>query len=540
MKNKLTLTSLLFILTLTVKAQFAELVAKSEKAVFKIFSYDEYGAPISTGTGFFIKSDGTALTNLHVLEDAKFAFIKNYRGETYPIEVITRTSEEYDIAEFIIKSSNKIFPYLTTTTNIPLKASDIFVIGNPQGLENTVTKGIISAIRQEDKKAIQISAPVSSGSSGSPIMDMKGNVFAIATYQYEEGQNLNFGYSMECYKDLNPNTKYKLANQSNKNLYILNKICNGSNDLILNSIEVNEKNTVLNFSYTSTTLAFGEPFIYTVIGNEEEAFYIEDKATKKRFYSYDATIKNSAKEPTYLELGETKRFKIYFPPINDIKEINIKEGMQGSDWSFSDISLAEYKSFSPSNKVFLNDFYFQTGLTYLSKKDYAKAYIFLKDYVKDHPENDYAQNLASVISHILGNKLDASFHINKAIELNPTNHNYYLNRYQISLEADEIDKALKSISTAIQLNSDQPELYYYRAAIYMKKEFWNEALMDLDKYLKSDREKEAIVYYQRAIVKTWLKDRSACNDFEKAYELETDKKEKEQILETYKKYCKRK
>jgi len=140
----------------------------------------------------FFQPDGTGLSNLHVLEDARFAFIRTNDGTVYQIDKITRICEECDIAEFTLSSTGKNFPVLTSTDKIPLKGSDIFVIGNPKGFESTVSKGIVSAIREDENKIIQISAPISPGSSGSPIMDMNGNVFAMATYQLKEGQNLNF------------------------------------------------------------------------------------------------------------------------------------------------------------------------------------------------------------------------------------------------------------------------------------------------------------------------------------------------------------
>ena len=223
-----------------VNGQLADLVAKNEKAIVQIFSYDEFGAPASTGTGFFIKADGTGLTNLHVLKEARYSFIRDIKGNIYQIEKINRICKDCDIAEFSISAQNKIFPTLNLTTNIPLKGSDIFVIGNPEGLESSVSKGIISAIRDEKNKVIQISAPISPGSSGSPIMDMNGNVFAIATYQHREGQNLNFGYWIGCKEKLETNTEYKLSNASTGNLYVLNITCKHESGLILNSIESQE------------------------------------------------------------------------------------------------------------------------------------------------------------------------------------------------------------------------------------------------------------------------------------------------------------
>ena len=381
--NKILITFMLIVLSLgQIKAQLTELVAKNEKAIFQIFAYDEYGTPTSTGTGFFTSQSGIALTNLHVLEDAKFAFVRDNKGGIFQIDKITRVSTTCDIAEFQVVAKNGSFPILNLINEIPLKGSDIFVIGNPEGFESTVSTGIISSVReQENNKVIQISAPISPGSSGSPIMDMKGNVIGIATYQYKKGQNLNFGYSSGCTKNLIANTKYNLSNNGTGNLFVINKIFSGENDLVLNSIEVNEKNTVVNLSYTNTSLTYGDyAFIFTVIGDKNQSFYLESVESGKKFYLYDASIGNSPQAPTYLKLGETKKFKLYFPSIGDIKKINIKEGMQGSDWSFSNINLADFKNLNFEDNNFFNDFHFQTGLKLLSEKDFAPAYIILKNY----------------------------------------------------------------------------------------------------------------------------------------------------------------
>ena len=538
MKSLISFIAIILLSILQVNGQFAKLVAKNEKAIVQIFSYDEFGAPSSTGTGFFIKSDGTVLTNLHVLKDSKYGFIRDVAGNIFQIEKITRVCRECDIAEFKVVSKGKIFPTLTITNNIPLKGSDIFVIGNPEGLESTVSKGIISAIRDEENKIIQISAPISPGSSGSPIMDMSGNVFAIATYQYKEGQNLNFGYWLGCRYKLTQNTEYKLSSEQTHNLYILNKICKGERGLILNSIEVNEKNTVLNLTFTNTALGYGDnAFIFTTIGENDKSFYIEEKVSKKRFYVYDATIGNSAKEPTYLKLGETKRFKLYFPAIGKINEINIAEGMQGSDWSFSDISLSKHKSFSFNDTNYFNDFYFQTGLALLSEKEFAEAYIILKNFASTNDDNDYAHNLAGIVSYILGNNFDAFLHIKKAIQINPTNDNYYFNLYFLNIANGDQDEALKNISSAIQLNNDQPEYYGMRAQLYMDKKYWKEAISDYDKLINSDRKVTSDIYLQRGIAKLWLQDKSFCEDFEKAYNLAETDETKQEIEVWYNKYC---
>jgi serine protease Do len=519
-------------------AQFADLVAKNEKAIVQIFSYDEFGAPSSTGTGFFIKTDGTGLTNLHVLNEAKYGFIRSYNGEVYQIERITRICRDCDLAEFTVNNKNKTFPILTIVNTIPLKGSDIFVIGNPEGLESSVSKGIVSAIREENNKVVQISAPISPGSSGSPIMDMNGNVFAIATYQHKEGQNLNFGYWLGCREKLKANTELNISNSSSKNLYVLNQICKTESNLILNSIEVNEKNTILNLTFTNTSLAFGDrAFIFATIGDKETSFYIEDILTRKKHYAYDATIGNSPKDPTILKLGESKRFKLYFPSIGNATHLNIAEGMKGSDWSFHDINLTTNKSFLFNDEKFFNNFYYQTGLAFLSDKDFANAYIILNDFVSKNNDNDNAHNLAGIISYILGNNLDAFLHINKAISINPTNDSYYFNLYYLNSASGSTDEAIKNMSSAIQLNNDQPEYYGYRASLYMQKEYWKEAIKDFDKYINSDRVIPGYTYFQRGLAKLWIQDKTACKDLQTAYQLTDNEEGRKKITEWYNKYC---
>ena len=87
-------------------------------------------------------------------------------------------------------------------------AERVLVVGSPMGLEQTVTEGIISAIRElPDVGTIyQITAPISPGSSGSPIINMKGKVVGVTSFFLQKGQNLNFGIPGKYVLDLVPRT----------------------------------------------------------------------------------------------------------------------------------------------------------------------------------------------------------------------------------------------------------------------------------------------------------------------------------------------
>lgn len=88
------------------------------------------------------------------------------------------------------------------------------MIGNPFGLEGTVADGIVSAVRDVSDfgRIIQITAPISPGSSGSPVVNMKGEVVGVATFQLMEGQNLNFAIPSERIANLELNRGKPLQN----------------------------------------------------------------------------------------------------------------------------------------------------------------------------------------------------------------------------------------------------------------------------------------------------------------------------------------
>ena len=202
--------------------QLSEIVKKTERAVFAIYTYDEFGVPNGMGTGFFIDSKGTGITNYHVLDGASKAFIKLSDKTIYEIKDITNASKVFDLAKFKVEP-NSVVDFLNFEFQLPNKGQDIFVIGNPEGLEGTVSEGIVSSIRDMEGygSVIQITAPISPGSSGSPVMNMQGKVIGIATFVHKEGQNINFSVHSSKVNSL-INKELVFAHEV-KNKYIINK-----------------------------------------------------------------------------------------------------------------------------------------------------------------------------------------------------------------------------------------------------------------------------------------------------------------------------
>jgi tetratricopeptide (TPR) repeat protein len=157
------------------------------------------------GSGFFISQNGDVITNYHVIQGADSAEIKTADGKTYPITYIVAGDEQNDIIRLSVNiPSQYVYPLLLSKT-IPEVGERIIVYGSPLGLEKTVSDGIVSAIREVPSygKLIQITAPISPGSSGSPVLNMQGEVIGIATFQFIEGQNLNFAIPSEKIASLN-------------------------------------------------------------------------------------------------------------------------------------------------------------------------------------------------------------------------------------------------------------------------------------------------------------------------------------------------
>ena len=180
-------------------ADIPALVQKAKPAIVEILTYDQQNKLLKTGTGFFISPDGELLTNYHVISGGSFITAKTPNGAVFFLKSIVTASKTYDVAKLQFVATD--VPYLTLgSSSSAVEGQRILVIGNPEGLEGTVSDGIISAFRAA-RTMIQITAPVSPGSSGSPVLDESGNVIGIATQVSKEGQNLNFAISSETIQD---------------------------------------------------------------------------------------------------------------------------------------------------------------------------------------------------------------------------------------------------------------------------------------------------------------------------------------------------
>lgn len=149
------------------------------------------GKTANLGSGFLVSSDGLVMTNNHVIEKAENLAVRC--GDQESKAEVRRRSKTPDLALLTTSLKTKENLALNETYNRDLVGLDIFVIGSPYGLEGTFSTGIISGLREiEGVRYIQISAPISPGNSGGPVLLRDGTVIGIATLGSKVGQNLNF------------------------------------------------------------------------------------------------------------------------------------------------------------------------------------------------------------------------------------------------------------------------------------------------------------------------------------------------------------
>ena len=189
--------SLFFILSVSPimgQENLPALIKKVEPSIVVILTYNKEGKILGQGSGFFINQEGDVITNYHVLQGATRAIIKTNDGRECPVEKILAEDKAGDLIQVAVKIPKEAVRPLSIITTLPEVGEKIIVIGTPLGLDKTVSDGIVSAVREIPGfgRIVQLTAPISPGSSGSPVINMKGEVIGVATFFVVAGQNLNF------------------------------------------------------------------------------------------------------------------------------------------------------------------------------------------------------------------------------------------------------------------------------------------------------------------------------------------------------------
>lgn len=253
-------------------SEISERVAPS---VFYIEVFDEKSRTLGSGSGFFISSDGVAVTNYHVIENSNSAVITDISGRKFNVYEIIAFDEKLDVA--IIKvdktsTEGKMvsgFPAVTLGNSDEIKAGQkIFALGSPVGLQNTISDGIISNIKQTigEDAFIQITAPISHGSSGGVLVNEYGEALGVTSAGIDSAQNIGFAIPINIIKLFDINAKgvsYKDFSLNNKQFTL---------EIYPTTVEIEVGEAVDVFVY-----AEGKSDEWSILWETEEEFLVDCK-----------------------------------------------------------------------------------------------------------------------------------------------------------------------------------------------------------------------------------------------------------------------
>jgi S1-C subfamily serine protease len=161
-------------------------------AVVTITTYSAAEDAVGLGSGFIVDPSGVIVTCYHVINGAYPAVVKLLNGASFQEISVLGCDSTKDVAVIKVKGRNLPTVKLADSGGDEV-GERVVAIGNPRGLENTISDGLLSGVREMDGyELLQISAPISPGSSGGPVFNSSGMVVGIASAFLTESQNLNF------------------------------------------------------------------------------------------------------------------------------------------------------------------------------------------------------------------------------------------------------------------------------------------------------------------------------------------------------------
>ena len=220
----------------------------------------------ASGSGFFISASGIAVTNYHVIEGSVAAIITTTDGEKYEVTRVIYYNKSRDIAvirvskEALSGETVRKFPFLTMTGSEGASNGDIvYAIGSPLGLQNTISDGIVSnrsrTLVQDGLPYIQITAPISTGSSGGVLLNEYGEAIGVTTATFTGGQNMNLAIPLDSILNLDPATEgVPYANVYEKEIASLSAALASSEDSVT-IMEGNEETVYISVTTEASEFA---------------------------------------------------------------------------------------------------------------------------------------------------------------------------------------------------------------------------------------------------------------------------------------------
>jgi len=442
-----------------------ELVRRIKPSAVAIETFDVRGEKLSRGSGFFIDVD-RIVTNRHVLDGAYRAEVHSSTGAIYPVKSVLAVDAEGDIALLKIDAPASGIRPLPLVKTSPQEGESVVVIGNPLGLEGSVTNGIVSAVRDIPTfgRIIQITAPISAGSSGSPVVNMQGQVIGIATLQITGGQSVNFAIPSERISQLQTTTPLSLpeliaASGRNRRARAVQAFRDGlsflSKDDCEKALPYFEKATDADSSYADAWAQSG--FCKEKLGRHSEALEASKKAVNLRpsAESYFNIGLASFYLKQYSQAADAYRQSIRLDPFN-AADAHYALGLVYRDWGKADEEIQAYKQAIRLKPDFTSA-YERLATRYLRSKKYNEAIDVLRQLIAFKPGDAVAPNNMGEAYLELNRLPEAQESFRQAIRLKPDFGKAYYNLGKCLLAMGNRDAALEQYNILMNIDTDWAE-----------------------------------------------------------------------------------
>ena len=442
-----------------------ELVRRIKPSAVAIETFDSRGEKLSRGSGFFIESD-RIVTNRHVIEGAYRAEVHSSTGTVFPVRGVLAVDAEGDIALLKIDMPNPPVRPLSLDRTSPQEGESVVVIGNPLGLEGSVTNGIVSAVRDIPTfgRIIQITAAISAGSSGSPVVNMQGQVIGIATLQVTGGQSVNFAIPSERITQLQVASLVSLSDLvatsgRNKRAKAVQFFRDGlsflSKDDCEKALTYFEKAVESDSSYADAWAQSG--FCNEKLGKHAEALEASKRAVNLRpsAESYFNIGLASFYLKQYREAAEAYRASIKLDPYN-AADAYYALGLVYRDWGKADDEIQAYKQ-AIKQRPDYTVAYERLGSRYLKSKKFNEALEVFRQLATLKPGDPFAPNSMGEAYLELNRLNEAVESFRQSIRLKPDFGRAYFNLGKSLLAMGNRDAALEQYTILTNIDPDWAE-----------------------------------------------------------------------------------
>ncbi len=494
------------LLFFTISTAFAQTTLPAEDIAEKALAATVYlemkdnnGKTLGIGSGFFVKPNLIA-TNYHVIEGAAKGTAKLVgKYTTYNIEGVTGTDKTNDLALLKVTSYG-IKPLYLGNSDIVKIGETVYVAGNPKGLEGTFSDGIISSRRDKyTKERLQMTAPISPGSNGGPVVNNKGEVIGVSFITLQGLQNLNLIIPSNYLKKLlnQPYTSKNLDQGSDfisaetyfnwgNTKFVLrdyeNAITDYTEGIRLKSIDANfycnrgiakgklgqYNSAIIDFNIaTQLKPDFSDAFYMRGLVNvkltqysaavedfdmaiglkpDMAQYYIDRGAAKHHLGQYLAAI---ADNDTAIRLKPDNSFAFY---NRGAAKIQLKQ---------YDAAIADFNTAIRLKSDFAEAFY-NRGIAKIELELYTAAIADFDTTIRLKPDFADAYYNRGITKGKLGQHADAIADFDTTIRLKPDFADAYYNRGLAKGKLGQYTAAISDFDIAIRLNPDNADAYYDR------------------------------------------------------------------------------